>query len=433
MKKRIPLFIPAILGIALLVTAFGGVENSDRPNGSPGGYTGSPGDGRNCTDCHGGSASNVTGWITSNIPADGYTPGATYTITATATGTGNKGFEISPQTLAGGLLGSLTPGSGNKLCNSNKAITHSAAVGGSSATWTFSWTAPAAGTGSVTFYGAFVVTKPVTKLTTMVVNEAAAPLSATATATPSSICAGNASQLGVTVGGGNPPYAFSWTSNPAGFTSTSQSPSVTPSATTTYTVQVGDGTSSVTSSVTITVIQPPVVSAGNDTTYCIDVVSIPLTGHASNSTSVGWTTSGDGTFSTTTALSSIYYPGTGDRTNGFVNLYLTATPVSPCSGNVSAGRHIILETCTGIAGKAEASVLTIAPNPTEGLISLSGFNSKPATITLFNLNGQQILSTKTHPMNNTAVQLNLESYPKGVYYIKVQTDEFIKTQKVILR
>ena len=138
MRTKLLWFAPAILAVAFLLTAFGGIENSDRPNGSPGGYTGSPGDGSNCSiACHGGSTSPVTGWVTSNVPADGYTPGATYTITVTATGSGNKGFECSPQSLSGSLIGTVTPGSGNKLCNNNKAITHSSAVGGSSATWNF--------------------------------------------------------------------------------------------------------------------------------------------------------------------------------------------------------------------------------------------------------------------------------------------------------
>jgi hypothetical protein len=52
------------------------------PTGAPPSKTGSPGDGSNCTECHGGTPSTVAGWITSNIPVNGYTPGQTYQITA---------------------------------------------------------------------------------------------------------------------------------------------------------------------------------------------------------------------------------------------------------------------------------------------------------------------------------------------------------------
>ncbi len=129
-------------------------------SGAPTSKTGSPGDGSTCTSCHAGTASTQTGWITSNIPAGGYIPGTTYTITATATQTGctKFGFEISPQNASGTLLGTLiaTNTIQTQLIGSAKYITHTSggtsAVGGTK-TWTFDWTAPTATT--VTFYGAF--------------------------------------------------------------------------------------------------------------------------------------------------------------------------------------------------------------------------------------------------------------------------------------
>jgi hypothetical protein len=119
----------------------------------------------------GGTATPVTGWITSDVPATGYLPGNTYTITATGPGSGKKGFEISPQDLAGNLIGTLTAGSGNKLVGNNKYVTHSAAVTTNPAAWTFQWTAPAGGAGDVTFYGSFAVTKTVTKTTTLTISQ----------------------------------------------------------------------------------------------------------------------------------------------------------------------------------------------------------------------------------------------------------------------
>jgi hypothetical protein len=139
-----------------------------------------------------GSASNVTGWITSNIPADGYTPGNTYTITVTVSGSGQKGFEVSPQNVSGTLLGTLTAGANNHLTGSGKYVTQNAKTSANPATWSFTWTAPAAGTGLVTFYGAFTVSEPVTKLSTLDVAEYIPPatLAVTASATPSLICTG---------------------------------------------------------------------------------------------------------------------------------------------------------------------------------------------------------------------------------------------------
>ena len=172
MKKYLSFLIPVgLLTFVFIMAGFGG-DDLKNSGGAPAGNTNSPGDGQNCTHCMGGSATAVTGWIASDIPASGYFPGNTYTITATATGTGNKGFEISPQDLAGNLLGTLIPGTGNKFAlGSNKYITHSSAVNTDPAVWHFQWKAPTVGVGNVTFYGAFAVTKPVTKTTTMTVIE----------------------------------------------------------------------------------------------------------------------------------------------------------------------------------------------------------------------------------------------------------------------
>jgi len=130
--------------------------------GPPIDRTGSPSDIYDCTTCHAGTVVSATGLITSTIPVNGYTPGATYTITATITGAGINmyGFEISPQKINGTKVGTLiiTNSAQTQLIGSGKYITHKFAgtSGVGSKTWTFNWTAPLAGTGSFVFYGAFV-------------------------------------------------------------------------------------------------------------------------------------------------------------------------------------------------------------------------------------------------------------------------------------
>ncbi len=158
-----------ILPLLLILYGFGGDFRWD--GGSPGGYTGSPGDGKDCTNCHGGTATQVLGWISSDIPASGYDPGETYTINISVSGNGDKGFEVSPQTPEGDLLGTLIDGAGVHLVSGNKAVTHDDNSNANPAVWQFDWIAPASGTGEVTFYGAFTVNKPVTKLCSYVVQE----------------------------------------------------------------------------------------------------------------------------------------------------------------------------------------------------------------------------------------------------------------------
>lgn len=177
------------------------------PTGAPTGVANDPKGGFNsCTDCHNGTAVTSTGNITTNIPAAGYTPGATYTITATVTSVGKTvfGFEISPQNASGTKLGTLMAGTGTKLINSGNYITQSSPKSGTgTATWTFTWVAPATGSGNVTFYGSLLgcnnnggTSGDITYITSTTVSESV-PCTATAsiTALQDTVCNGSLTTL----------------------------------------------------------------------------------------------------------------------------------------------------------------------------------------------------------------------------------------------
>lgn len=165
MKKTI---IVGLIGIAAIAMTS---ELTSNPTGAPLGRTGSPADGATCSSsgCHFGTPSPLANVITSNIPASGYVPGQTYTITVTVPGSGNKGFQVSPQKTDGTQLGTLQAGPGTQV--NGKYITHTSQRTGT-AIWTFNWVAPAAGTGNVTFYGAFAQSRQVTRTSTLSVSEA---------------------------------------------------------------------------------------------------------------------------------------------------------------------------------------------------------------------------------------------------------------------
>ncbi|HLN53139.1 MAG TPA: T9SS type A sorting domain-containing protein [Lentimicrobium sp.] len=90
-------------------------------------------------------------------------------------------------------------------------------------------------------------------------------LAATASAFPEEICVGLSSQLDVNAMGGNTqvPYTYLW-SAPDGWTSTQESPTVTPTQTTIYTVTVDDGFNPVTVNITVYVNPLPQAFAGPD-------------------------------------------------------------------------------------------------------------------------------------------------------------------------
>ena len=91
-------------------------------------------------------------------------------------------------------------------------------------------------------------------------------LQVTAVADPIIICQDDIVNLNALPIGGSGSNEFTWTSNPAGFTSNIKEPSDFPQVTTTYTVSVFDGQNTVQSSVTVEVKPRPIGNAGDNMT-----------------------------------------------------------------------------------------------------------------------------------------------------------------------
>ena len=133
--------------------------------------TGAPGE-SNCTQCHAGTALSGTGINTITVldgttPKTSYVPGATYNVALQiSTAATKRGFQIvglkSDNTQAGVAVGSGT--GGTAITNGAGAqagriyVNHTAVSSLSPLGWAFSWTAPSAGSGTVTFYVASIVT-----------------------------------------------------------------------------------------------------------------------------------------------------------------------------------------------------------------------------------------------------------------------------------
>lgn len=156
MKKFLQFLPLLVIPVAFILMSYS--------SGAPDGRTGSPGDGGlSCTQCHSSfSPINVNNWITTDIPAEGYTPGEIYNITATGIHSGvvKFGFEITAEDAAGNKIGTLSilnPTETQHTASFN-AITHTSAgitPTGDTKSWTVEWTAPDDPAGDITFYAAF--------------------------------------------------------------------------------------------------------------------------------------------------------------------------------------------------------------------------------------------------------------------------------------
>ncbi len=154
-------------GRLLALLAMLSMSTFARSTGAPAGRTGAP-PGDNCTACHTGTLNTGPGSLKIEFPSGGsYTPGSTYKVRVTLTDpTANRwGFQVTGRrgadklTLAGtfaidnATTTQFAPGGAAGEYVTHTAAGTSAGTAGSS-TWEVSWTAPAAGSGQVTFYAA---------------------------------------------------------------------------------------------------------------------------------------------------------------------------------------------------------------------------------------------------------------------------------------
>ncbi|MCF8370369.1 MAG: T9SS type A sorting domain-containing protein [Bacteroidales bacterium] len=151
-----------ILLLAIPLAFIGLTASVAYQNGSPGGKTGSPGDGGStCVECHSGVANAVNGWITTDIPVEGYEVDGLYAITLTGThaGAGKIGFELTAENSSGQKIGTLMviDPVETQLASGGASITHTAngtTPVADSHTWNMRWLAPSQDEGTITFYAA---------------------------------------------------------------------------------------------------------------------------------------------------------------------------------------------------------------------------------------------------------------------------------------
>ncbi|MBI5218889.1 MAG: gliding motility-associated C-terminal domain-containing protein [Bacteroidia bacterium] len=210
------------------------------------------------------------------------TTAGNYTVIATNASTGCQNTMTGSVTVTLYTNPTAEAGANTSIPYGTSTTLYGSATGGSGS-YTYSWSPPGLLTNAtvqnpttVSLNSTTVFTLTVTDVVTgcqgidqVIISVTGGPLSVTATAAPTSLCAGNTSQLNALASGGSGTFTYLWSSNPLGFTSTIYNPIVSPVVTTIYTVTVNDGFNNVTSSVTVTVNPiPTAYSVTGGGSYC---------------------------------------------------------------------------------------------------------------------------------------------------------------------
>lgn len=228
-------------------------------------------------------------------------------------------------------------------------------------------------------------------------------LSVSLSATPQSICPGSSIQLNCTPTGGTT-YSYQWSSTPAGFTSTDQNPTVTPTVNTTYNVTVTSGSSTGTNSVSVVIYSAPATP------------TITQTGFVLNSSA----TSGNQWYLNGSAV-----PGATSNTysiseDGSYQVLVT-------DGNGCTAMSAVFNGSVGIQENRTSPIIKIYPNPTQGNITLV----IPTSVQTFETQVVDIYG-KTVLINQNETAIDLSNFSNGIYFIEITIDQKSKPRSKII-
>ncbi len=249
------------------------------------------------------------------------------------------------------------------------------------------------------------------------------------------ICFGDEIQLFATATGGSGNYLFSWNTVPPGFQSDEQNPLVSPTTNTIYFCVVSDGVNEKSDSLGVYVNPAPNISAGSDTIICLNQSYFIADAVAENFVSLGWETSGDGTFDHPEILSPIYSPGSDDISNGIVSLTLIAQALSGC-GEQTDTMELIIDPCTGLSPLTSTKPsIIIFPNPVGEFLNIR-FDEKPEAdqvLYIYSLTRKLVGVYKLICGNKKTISLDVSEYRNGVYLLQIQNNSGTISKRIVIR
>lgn len=236
---------------------------------------------------------------------------------------------------------------------------------------------------------------------------------------PVTICTGQSTTLTANASGGNGGYTYTWNGTFVG-----QNYTVSPTSTTTYTVNATDAAGCAAAPVIVTVnVSPPLsVVTGGSTTICIGsstIISATAFGGNGGPYIYTWAPSGTG------SASSVSVSPTTTTT-------YTVTAADGCSLTSAATVTISVSPCTGIQSQnLENLTINVFPNPftTQTTIDLNT-NYKTATLKIIDVLGKELKSIN---FSGKQVIFEREELNNGIYFIQIiSEDKTISTNKIII-
>jgi hypothetical protein len=153
--------------------------------------------------------------------------------------------------------------------------------------------------------------------------------------------------------------------------------------------------------------------------YSNGTATVSVTGGGTGPFTYSWSTSPVQTTATATVLAMGTY-------------YVTITDSQGCTKIVMANVNCI----TGIALHTSNLGISIVPNPSAGEFNLliKGYKGTETTVNIFNIDGQCLYNEKLRITADVySENINLSSFAKGVYYIRIMTAYNLSTLKLVTK
>ena len=261
-------------------------------------------------------------------------------------------------------------------------------------------------------------------------------LHVTVTATPSHVCPQQSVQLNAVPQESTSGITYSWTSQPAGFFSSAQSPVANPSVSTTYYVDAFDGVFHATSSVSVIVTD---VNTPTDLLPLTNVI-IPSGVYKCYNAYMKITTAGNSTTFTVQSGANVQLiagqtvsllPGTKVLSGGYLDARTTSTGSFCCTSGAAAP---VSAEGTGIFDLTDnsKSFFSVFPNPTAGTFTLALTNvaaTEKVTVEIYSILGDKIERVEYYGMPEHV--FDLSGRAPGIYLVHVKYGDKTGITKVI--
>ncbi len=179
-----------------------------------------------------------------------------------------------------------------------------------------------------------------------------------------------------------------------------------------------------------------VAYAGSNDSVCKDG-SFTLSGEAENSSSIEWSTLGDGIFVNASILDTDYTPGASDISNGQVVLKLSVYPEAPCTEVVTSDMTLSVLDCDAINEESANKLgFDIIPNPANDqfVISTNEIVGDNVKIKIIGLDGKLIYN-KEHKSVGSVFNANISTseFSKGIYTVIVSSDTKVGANRLLIQ